>query len=303
MPYPPSDPNQSIDALERQLLGTWKQERLFSRVMDATRYGPPFIFFEGPPTANGRPGIHHVFSRTLKDVVCRYHTMLGQAVTRIAGWDTHGLPVEIEVEKALNISGKREIEAYGIERFNTLCRESVFKYKTDWESLSDRIAYWLDYEHAYITYTNNYIETVWWLLKRLHDKALLYRGHKVLPYCPRCETPLSSHELAQGYDTVQANSVYVTFPLENEPRRQLVIWTTTPWTLLSNVAVAVHPDLEYGEYDVDGVRYIMAKARARDVKVGHRPLADGTLVAEYRGRDLVGQRYVRPLDVVPLPAE
>src|SRR5204863_423792 len=152
---------------------------LFTRVSDATRYGPPFIFFEGPPTANGRPGIHHVFSRTLKDLVCRFHTMLGQAVTRIAGWDTHGLPVEIEVEKALKINGKREIEAYGIERFNTLCRESVFKYKTDWESLSDRIGYWLDYEHPYVTYANEYIETVWWLLKRLHDKALLYRGHKV----------------------------------------------------------------------------------------------------------------------------
>ncbi|HXO86488.1 MAG TPA: class I tRNA ligase family protein, partial [Gemmatimonadales bacterium] len=251
MPYPPSDPNQSIDALERQLLGAWKQERLFTRVMDATRYGPPFIFYEGPPTANGRPGIHHVFSRTLKDVVCRYHTMLGQAVTRIAGWDTHGLPVEIEVEKALNISGKREIEAYGIERFNTLCRESVFKYKTDWEALSDRIAYWLDYERPYITYTNSYIETVWWLLKRLHEKSLLYRGHKVLPYCPRCGTALSSHELAQGYETEQTNSVYVAFPLQTrkgDAPRILAIWTTTPWTLLSNVAVAVHPDLQYAEY-------------------------------------------------------
>jgi len=142
MPYPPSDLTQSIDALEKQLLATWKHERLFTRVSDATRYGPPFIFFEGPPTANGRPGIHHVFSRTLKDLICRFHTMLGQGVTRIAGWDTHGLPVEIEVEKALNISGKREIEAYGVERFNKLCRESVFRYKTDWEALSDRIGYW-----------------------------------------------------------------------------------------------------------------------------------------------------------------
>src|SRR5262245_8042911 len=303
MPYPPSDATQSIDALERQLLGTWKQERLFSRVMDATRYGPPFIFFEGPPTANGRPGIHHVFSRTLKDVVCRYHTMLGQAVTRIAGWDTHGLPVEIEVEKALNISGKREIEAYGIERFNKLCRESVFKYKTDWEALSDRIAYWLDYEHPYITYSNGYIETVWWLLKRLHEKALLYRGHKVLPYCPRCGTALSSHEVAQGYETVQTNSVYVTFPLASDTARQLVIWTTTPWTLLSNVAVAVHPDISYGEWDVNGVRYIAAEQRADDVHVHGRPLAQAEQVASYPGRDLVGQKYIRPLDVVAFPAD
>jgi isoleucyl-tRNA synthetase len=312
MTYPPSDASQSIDALEKQLLGMWKHERLFTRVMDATRYGPPFIFYEGPPTANGRPGIHHVFSRTLKDLICRYHTMLGQAVTRIAGWDTHGLPVEIEVEKALNISGKREIEAYGVERFNKLCRESVFKYKTDWEALSDRVAYWLDYEHPYITYSNDYIETVWWLLKRLHEKSLLYRGHKVLPYCPRCGTALSSHEVAQGYETVQTNSVYVTFPLQTrkgDDPRQLVIWTTTPWTLLSNVAVAVHPDLEYGEYALpDGgggktTSYIVAVARAGDVHVHGTPLAQGERLKTYTGRDLLGKKYVPPFDVVPFPKD
>jgi len=310
MPYPPSDLTQSIDALEKQLLATWKHERLFTRVSDATRYGPPFIFFEGPPTANGRPGIHHVFSRTLKDLICRFHTMLGQGVTRIAGWDTHGLPVEIEVEKALNISGKREIEAYGVERFNKLCRESVFRYKTDWEALSDRIGYWLDYEHPYVTYSNNYIETVWWLLKRLHEKALLYRGHKVLPYCPRCGTALSSHEVAQGYETVQTNSVYVTFPLlgrKGDTPRELVIWTTTPWTLLSNVAVAVHPDLDYGEYALADqtsgktTNYIVAAARAGDVHVHGRPLSQGELIKAYPGRELVGKKYARPLEVVPLP--
>ncbi len=312
MPYPPSDASQPLDALEKQLLGTWKHERLFTRVMDATRYGPPFIFFEGPPTANGRPGIHHVFSRTLKDLICRYHTMLGQAVTRIAGWDTHGLPVEIEVEKSLNISGKREIEAYGVERFNKLCRESVFRYKADWEALSDRIGYWLDYEHPYITYSNNYIETVWWLLKRLHEKALLYRGHKVLPYCPRCGTALSSHEVAQGYETVQTNSVYVTFPLQTrkgDTPRQLVIWTTTPWTLLSNVAVAVDPDLEYGEYAVADeasgktTNYIVAVARAGDVHVHGRPLAQGELLKSFPGRELSGKKYVPPFDVVPFPKD
>ncbi len=303
MTYPPSDPTQTIDELEKQLLAMWKLERLFTRVSEATRYGPPFIFFEGPPTANGRPGIHHVFSRTLKDLICRYHTMLGQGVTRIAGWDTHGLPVEIEVEKALHINGKREIEAYGVERFNKLCKESVFKYKTDWESLSDRIGYWLDYEHPYITYSNPYIETVWWLLKRLHEKALLYRGHKVLPYCPRCGTALSSHEVAQGYETVQTNSVYVTFPLASDAARQLVIWTTTPWTLLANVAVAVHPDIEYGEWEIEGVRYIAAAQRAGDVHVHGKPLAQAPRVAGYPGRDLVGQKYVRPLEMVPLPQE
>ena len=303
MPYPPSDPTQSTDALEQQLLASWKQERLFTRVSDATRYGPPFIFFEGPPTANGRPGIHHVFSRTIKDLVCRYHTMLGQGVTRIAGWDTHGLPVEIEVEKQLNLNGKKDVEAYGVERFNKLCRESVFKYKTDWEELSGRIGYWLDYEHPYVTYSNPYIETVWWLLKRLYDKSLLYRGHKVLPYCPRDGTALSSHELALGYETEQTNSVYVTFPLASDTARRLVIWTTTPWTLLANVAVAVHPDVEYGEWELDGVRYIAAAQRAGDVHVNGKPLAQASRVATYPGRDLVGQKYVRPLEVVPLPPE
>ena len=308
MAYPRSDPPGQVDAAERALLVTWKEERLFERVTESTRYGPPFVFYEGPPTANGRPGIHHVFSRTIKDLVCRYHTMLGHGVTRIAGWDTHGLPVEIEVEKQLKINGKRDIEAYGVANFNRLCRESVFTYKADWEALSDRIGYWLDYEHAYVTYTNAYIETVWWLLKRLHDKALLYRGYKVLPYCPRCGTALSSHELAQGYETVQTNSVYVTFPLAGDAARQLVIWTTTPWTLLANVAVAVHPDLEYGEYalaDPAGriTRYIAAVQRAGDVHVHGRPLTDGDRVATFAGRDLVGQTYVRPLDGVPLPPD
>src|SRR5256886_3546520 len=170
----------------------------------------------------------------------------------MAGWGTPGLAVEIEVEKQLPLSGKKPIEAFGVEKFNQLCRENVFTYKTDWEALSERIAYWLDYEHPYITYTNDYIETVWWLLKRLYDKALLYRGHKVLPYCPRCGTALSSPEPALGYETVQTNSVYVTFPLASEPNRQLVIWTTTPWTLLANVAVAGAPLLEDREDSADG---------------------------------------------------
>jgi len=303
MAYPLFDPKLSADALEKQLLAAWKHERLFQKTQEAARYGPPFVFYEGPPTANGRPGIHHVFARTIKDLVCRYHTMLGQGVTRIAGWDTHGLPVEIEVERMLGISGKKQIEAYGVEKFNRLCRENVFKYKTDWEALSERIAYWLDYEHPYVTYTNEYVETVWWLLKRLYEKALLYRGHKVLPYCPRCGTALSSHELALGYEEVQTNSVFVTFPLATDPKRQLVIWTTTPWTLLANVAVAVHPDLEYGEYEVEGVRYVVAAERAAHVHVGGKPLAAGPRVAGYRGRELVGQKYLRPLEVVSLTEE
>jgi isoleucyl-tRNA synthetase len=309
MAYPPLSVTERADTLERQLLATWKHERLFARVQEATRYGPPFVFFEGPPTANGRPGIHHVFSRTIKDMVCRYHTMLGQGVTRIAGWDTHGLPVEIEVEKSLNISGKQQIEEFGVEKFNQLCRESVFTYKTDWEALSDRIAYWLDYEHPYVTYSREYIESVWWLLKRLFERGFLYRGHKVLPYCPRCGTALSSHELALGYEEEHINSVFVTFPLTDDPAAQLVVWTTTPWTLLSNVAVAVHPDLEYGEYahpdHATGtlLRYIVAVARADHVHVHGKTISQGELVRTFKGSELVGRAYRRPLDVVAYPKE
>src|SRR3977135_2303367 len=190
----------SLPDLEKEILAHWKQNRIFEKSMEARQNAPDYTFYEGPPTANGKPGIHNVFARTIKDLVCRYHTMLGQGVTRIAGWDTHGLPVEIEVERMLGISGKKQIEACGVKMSTRLCRETVFKSKPDWEALSERIAYWLDYEHPYVTYTNEYIETVWWLLKRLYEKALLYRGHKVLPYCPRRATALSSHELALGYD-------------------------------------------------------------------------------------------------------
>src|SRR5437870_1037205 len=201
------------DALEREVLARWKDEGLFRRTLETSARGKPFVFYEGPPTANGRPGIHHVFARTIKDLVCRYHTMLGESVTRIAGWDTHGLPVEIEVEKALGINGKPEIEKFGVAEFNRRCRESVFRYKSDWESLSDRIGYWLDYEHPYVTYTNDYIESVWWLLKQLYQKGRLFQAPKVLPYCIRCGTSLSSHELALGYDTHRSPSIYVLFKL------------------------------------------------------------------------------------------
>jgi isoleucyl-tRNA synthetase len=303
MAYPLLDSGLSADALERQLLERWRAEDLFHRVNDATRGGTPFVFFEGPPTANGRPGIHHVFARTIKDLICRYQTMRGRSVTRKAGWDTHGLPVEIEVEKQQGLTGKKQIEDFGVAEFNRLCRESVFRYKRDWEELSERIGYWLDYDRPYATYTNDYVESVWWLLRRLYDRDLLYRGHKVLPYCPRCGTALSSHELALGYDTVQTNTVYVALPLADDRDRRLVVWTTTPWTLLSNVAVAVHPELVYGEYEAGGTRYVVAVERAAHVHVGGRPLADARLVATRSGRDLLGWRYVRPLDVVPLPAE
>src|SRR5262245_24038169 len=211
--YQPLPADRPADEVERELLARWEEEDLFRRTLAAREGAPRFVFFEGPPTANGRPGIHHVFSRTIKDLFCRFAVMRGCSVTRIAGWDTHGLPVEIEVEKQLKLSGKREIESYGVAEFNRLCRESVFRYQQDWEQLSDRIGYWLDYQHPYVTCTPQYIESVWWLLKQLHEKGLLVQGHRVLPYCPRCGTVLSSHELAQGFEDDRDPAIYVACPL------------------------------------------------------------------------------------------
>lgn len=296
----PSWPTHGADALERELLVAWEREGLFARVQQATAGGEPWVFFEGPPTANGRPGIHHVFSRTIKDMVCRYHVMLGQRVTRIAGWDTHGLPVELEVEKQLGFKGKKDIEAFGVAEFNRRCLESVFTYRDEWVNLSNRIGYWLDYQHAYVTCTREYVESVWWLLKQLHAKQLLYRGHRVLPYCPRCGTTLSSHELALGYEEVRDKSVYVTVPLDDDSTRELVIWTTTPWTLPSNVAVAVHPDLDYGTYRLPNGRLLIAATSRSGILAQAGAAPDP--VETFPGRTLVGLRYRRPLDVVPLAA-
>ena len=305
-------PDGSADALEQELLATWEAEGLFRRTQEQTGHGVPFVFYEGPPTANGKPGIHHVFARAVKDLVCRFRTMQGRSVTRIAGWDTHGLPVEIEVEKELELNGKKAIEEYGVAAFNAKARASVFRYQSEWESLSNRIGYWLDYERPYVTCSNDYVESVWWLLKRLREKGLLVRGHRVLPYCPRCGTVLSSHELAQGYDEVKDKSVYVTFPLADGSGRELVVWTTTPWTLPSNVAVAVHPDLEYGEYRWGERVLLAATARAGAIivddhslpgKKGPTHLADLPLLRTVRGAELAGLAYHRPLAVVPLPAD
>src|SRR6476646_6447076 len=251
--FEPLPPDRPADALERELLAQWERERLFDQTLATKAHAPSFVFFEGPPTANGRPGIHHVFARTIKDLFCRYRAMKGYRVERKAGWDTHGLPVEIEVEKQLGISGKQQIEAIGVAEFNRLCRESVFRYRADWEKLSARIGFWLDYANPYITFTKEYVESVWWALKTLYDRDLLYRGHKILPYCPRCGTALSSHEVAQGYDEVEDPSVYIALEVSEDggPNdggaaesarrafRRILVWTTTPWTLVSNAALAV----------------------------------------------------------------
>ena len=306
-------PELTPDALETEVAARWTRDGVFAAAQAAHADGEPWVFYEGPPTANGRPGIHHVFSRTLKDLFCRHRAMLGYHVPRKAGWDTHGLPVEIEVEKSLGISGKQEIEKIGVAEFNRLCRESVWKYKGDWEALSARMAYWLDYADPYVTYENRYVESVWWALKTLHERDLLYKGHKILPYCARCWTALSSHEVAQGYEDVEDPSVYIALDLETGDgrgrteatatgttamRRRIVVWTTTPWTLVSNVALAVHPELTYVELrkkNVTDWTIILAEARAGAV-LGADFAERWDVVATMPGTAFVGMRYKRPLD-------
>ncbi len=301
-------PEQPAREMEEALLERWREERLFEQTLAQHADKPRWVFLEGPPTANGRPGIHHVFSRTLKDLFCRHRSMTGHAVSRKAGWDTHGLPVEIEVEKALGISGKQDIEKFGIENFNARCRESVWTYRQEWEQISGRIGYWLDYEHPYVTYTNDYVESVWWALATLYKKELLFQGHKILPYCPRCGTALSSHEVAQGYEDVEDPSVYLALDLADAgdgrvKRRRIVVWTTTPWTLVSNAALAVNPDLNYVEVRKNGRddwSLVLAESRAGAV-LGQGWEERWELLATHTGRSLAGQRYTRPLDWAEYP--
>src|SRR2546421_16181 len=230
--------------MELEVLRFWKEHDIFHKSLKQREGRPPFVFYEGPPTANNPPGIHHVLSRALKDLFPRYKTMRGYYVERKAGWDTHGLPVEIEVEKQLKFTGKQDIEKFGIEAFNKLCRESVFKYIDQFADVTERMGYWVDLDKAYRTLDTTYMESVWWILKQIWDKELLYQGFKVVPYCPRDQTPLSSHELGLGYrDDVEDPSVYVKFELEDEPKTYFLAWTTTPWTLPGNVALAVGLDI------------------------------------------------------------
>ena len=229
----------------------------------------PFVFYEGPPTANGRPGFHHALARAFKDLIPRYKTMQGYRVERKGGWDCHGLPVEIQVEKELGLDGKADIERYGVEEFNRLCRESVFRYVEDWQKTSERLGFWVDMEDPYRTLDDSYIESVWWALKTLYEKDLLYEGYKVSPHCPRDQTSLSSAEVALGYqqypDPVVDPSVYVRLPLQDEENTSLLVWTTTPWTLISNAAVAAGPDVQYATVEVDGERVILAEELLEEV--------------------------------------
>jgi isoleucyl-tRNA synthetase len=287
--------------MEEAMLRFWKSHQVFEKSTEQREGCPEYVFFEGPPTANGKPGVHHVLARAFKDLFPRYKTMCGYHVDRRGGWDTHGLPVEIEVEKKLGFTNKQQIEDYGIAKFNELCKESVFTYIQDWEKLTDRIGYWIDLDHAYIPYKNEYIESVWWILKTYWDKGLLYQGFKVVPYCPRCGTALSDHEVAQGYQETTDPSVFVRLPLVDQSDTSLLVWTTTPWTLPANVAVAAHPDIEYATVERDlpeggKERLILAQALVEKVFKDESV----KVVDTYKGKALKGKRYQPLYTFMPL---
>lgn len=270
---------------EKEIIAFWKENGVFEKSIDKNVGAEEFSFYDGPPTANGKPHIGHILTRVMKDIIPRYQTMKGKHVLRKAGWDTHGLPVELEVEKLLGIDGKPQIESYGIEPFIKQCKQSVWKYKGEWEKMSDRVGYWVDMDNPYVTYDDKYIESEWWALKEMHKKGLLYKGHKIVPYCPRCGTALSSHEVAQGYKLVKENSAVARFKVKGEENRYILAWTTTPWTLPSNVALCMNPDETYIELEADGARYIMAKALA------DKFFEEYKIIAEKRGAEWEGLEY------------
>ena len=274
-------------AREREVAELWKEKDIIRKSFHHRDGNEQFTFFDGPPTANGKPHIGHIETRVIKDLIPRYWTMKGKSVLRKAGWDTHGLPVELEVEKSLGLDGKPQIEQYGIEPFIGECKKSVWKYLHEWEKMSEQVGYWVDMEHPYITYENSYIESEWWSLKKIHEKGLLYQGHKIVPYCPRCGTALSSHEVAQGYKNVKETSAFVRFRVKGEENLYLLAWTTTPWTLPSNLALCVNPRDTYCRLRADDGEYIMAKALAEKVFEGR----EITILSECTGNDLRGMEY------------
>jgi isoleucyl-tRNA synthetase len=292
--FRPVDTKQSFSELEGRVLARWRERDVFQRSLAQREGAEIWNFYEGPPTANGRPGSHHVLARVFKDVYPRYRSMCGYRVPRKAGWDCHGLPVEIEVEKQLGISSKQEIEEYGIDKFNARCRASVFEYVEEWNRLTERIGFWIDLDDPYVTLDDDYIESVWWSLKQLWEKDRLYEGHKVVPYCPRCGTALSSHEVALGYKDVEDPSIYVRFPLlaedGSESGESLLVWTTTPWTLPGNEAVAVAPDVTYVKARVNGEVLILAEPLVEKV-LGE----EVEIVDRLRGSELASRVYAGPL--------
>ncbi len=285
-------------ALEREVLTHWNEHDTFAKSLEQSAGGTPWTFFEGPPTANGMPGTHHIEARVFKDLFPRYRTMKGFSVERKAGWDCHGLPVEVAVEKELGFNGKNDIEAYGIAEFNAKCRESVLRHVDAFAELTTRMGYWVDMDHPYRTMDPEYVQSVWWSLKQIHDKGLLVEDYRITPYCPRCGTGLSDHELAQGYETVVDPSVYVRFPLTSGPlagTASLLVWTTTPWTLVSNTAVAVHPDVQY-VVATDGTESLVVAEPLLD------RLGEGwTVTGQYVGRDMERWNYQRPFELVEFP--
>ena len=297
--FKPVSSRVSFPEMDARILDLWKQEDIFRRSESERAGGPLFMLFEGPPTANGSPGIHHVLARVFKDVICRHRTMKGYRCIRKGGWDTHGLPVELEIEKELGLTSKREIEEYGIEKFNAQCRDSVFRYVKDWEVLTDRIGFWVDMDDPYVTLENDYIESGWWIIKQLWDKGLVYQGLRGTPHCPRCETSLSSHEVALGYkDDTPDPSVFPKFRVNNwidgsTPAIPtcLLAWTTTPWTLPGNTALAVDASADYSIVETEGPngleRLVVASAL-----VEKAVQEEYTAVATVPGRDLVGLTYV-----------
>ena len=294
--FRPVESNPSFPRLEEDLLRWWQEKRIFERSLEQTAGGEPFTFYEGPPTANGVPGIHHVESRSLKDLFPRFRTMQGRYVARKAGWDTHGLPVEIAVEKKLGLTSKREVEAYGIDKFNAQCRETVFEYEQEWRRFTERMAYWVNLDEPYMTLHPNYIESVWWSVKELDTKGLLYRGFRVAPYCPKDGTTLSNAEVSEGYKDIQDPSIYVTFALRDpvalglDTGAAFLVWTTTPWTLPYNVGVALHPDFEYvAAKDKDGRTLILARSLLTEV-LGE----DAEVVKSFKGTELERVAYAPP---------
>ncbi|MBV8387947.1 MAG: class I tRNA ligase family protein, partial [Acidimicrobiia bacterium] len=287
------DAQLDLVALEHRVLERWHAQDVLGEVVRMRAGAQRWVFYEGPPTANARPGLHHVWPRAFKDLFIRYQTMRGHDVPRKGGWDCHGLPVEIEVEKELGISNKHEIEAFGIAAFNERCRASVRRYVSDFESLTERAGVWIDTNDAYWTLDNTYVESVWWMLGQLWENGLLYEGFRVSPYCARCGTALSSHELGQpgAYRDVTDQSVYVRFPVDDRDF-DLLVWTTTPWTLISNTAAAVGPDIEYARVRSEGGRdLVMAAARVPE---------DADVVERFPGSELVGLRYRRPFDFLAI---
>ncbi|MCL2528632.1 MAG: isoleucine--tRNA ligase, partial [Defluviitaleaceae bacterium] len=271
---------------EHEVLNLWQEKQIFEKSMSQREGAPLFVFYDGPPTANGKPHMGHIITRAVKDLFPRYKTMKGHQVLRKAGWDTHGLPVELEVEKDLGISGKPQIEEYGVEPFIQKCKESVWTYEAMWKEMSERVGFWADMENPYVTYHNSYIESVWWALSQIFDKGLIYKGYRVVPYCPRCGTPLSSHEVSQGYKDVTEPSVYVRFPVAGKENEYLLAWTTTPWTLPSNVGLCVNAKEEYARVSQDGNAYILAKALIGDVLEGEYEILE-----TFPGAKLEGMKY------------